>query len=128
MASLATAVFVAHKGGMTALALILTLMFGPQQAPVPRDMAARETAAEADGMAAVAAMAAVDAPAMRDPLICRQAQLARRRIVEAAARLAERDPDLMAAWAEVDRIAERACSVPAQADGEDALNLDQRIR
>lgn len=86
------------------LMLALTLMFAaPQAAP----QAAAPTTAEQTARDARAAADAADREAQA--MVCREAREAKRRIVAAAARLGEGDPDLVLAWAAADRIERMAC-------------------
>ncbi len=101
-------------------ALILTLLAAPQDARSTADAAVQD----AVQAAAEAAAAPRDAEAAL-AVSCVMAEQAQRRIASAAARLGERDPDLMAAWRAADRVREAACrpSVAAQADGVNAGDL-----
>lgn len=104
---------------MFTLALILTLALpqDPAADRPPPDPAVIEQAARD-------AMAAADAYEREEwAAACLDAREAKARIIAAAVRLGEGDPDLVRAWGAADRIERRVCSVPAQADGVNAPDL-----
>lgn len=108
------------------MTLILTMVLALQQ-PAPQADPAAELAAAEDQRDMTVALER-EAQAARDLPTCVRAQAIKRRIVAAAVRLGEGDPDLMAAWAAADRIEAAVCpssvegSVAAQADGVNPLD------